>query len=280
MGSKRFDDASSNGDDSGDGWFDDGPVSGDDSGDSPASEAARPVIRRVPTPKESSGDGWFDEPAEPVHMEPELAEDVIPEWPDDDKPARKRRSGSSGKKAVTGVAVLGGLFVLVAGVGWAIVQSFGGDEPAGEALPAAASESLAAPEPAQSAAPAAPTCEESSNGDVVTGSGTGDTDSVAGVVLAFENAYYNDRDAKKAVDLTSKDSPFRSDGAVTVLQDGIDSVPSGTEHCVRVEGKGEDATVTITETAPDGEAEEFVQKITTTRDDGKVQIVAISEEES
>lgn len=119
-------------------------------------------------------------------------------------------------------------------------------------------------------------CKESDSGDTVTGAGTGDTKSVDGVVLAFEDAYYNERDAKKALSLTSKDSLMVDAKA---LQEGIDSVPRGTEYCVSITADGDEARVEITEARPSAAPETFTQTITTSRDGKRVEIVSIADEE-
>lgn len=126
------------------------------------------------------------------------------------------------------------------------------------------------------AASAAFECEESESGDTVTGAGTGDTESVDGVVLAFEDAYYNKRDAKKALSLTSKDSLMADAEA---LQEGIDSVPRGTEYCVSITTDGDEARVQITEARPSTAPETLTQTITTDRDGNRVEIVNIADEE-
>jgi hypothetical protein len=176
---------------------------------------------------------------------------------------------------VAAVLALGGIFTAIA------VQLTGGDDDPGaeQPLPAAAAEELSSPGNEATGQSAAFSCESSREGKTVTGNGSGDRDSVPGVVLAFEDAYYTGRDAKAAVELTAKESPFRSDPAVETLQEGIDSVPSGTDYCVQVTTEGEKASVELTEARP-GEAEEtFVQKFTTSREGDKVVIVDISEEE-
>lgn len=190
-------------------------------------------------------------------------------------PGQKRRRERS-----VAVAVVAGFVVLVVGVGLLLVaQMSGGDtsEPTDLAADLAEIE-------AGSGAPVAPTaaagadfeCEESDSEAGVTGSGAGDTESVAGVILAFEHAYYSTRDADKALELTSDDSPLVD---VDALQEGIDSVPAGTEHCVSITADGDTAKVEITEARPSQAPEIFVQEITTSRDGDQVEIVDVVEVE-
>ncbi|MEV8224434.1 hypothetical protein AB0P16_18620, partial [Dietzia maris] len=108
----------------------------------------------------------------------------------------------------------------------------------------------------------------------VSGNGKGDRESAAGVVLAFQHAYYVARDADAIKPLLAKDSPITN---LDALQEGIDSVARGTTHCLRIERDGDDAVVELTETAPDGSATTYYQRVTTTRENGEVRIVSIEE---
>lgn len=174
------------------------------------------------------------------------------------------------------------LVVLVAGVGVLVATQMSGgtDERTDLAaeLDKIEAESAALAEPPKAAVPASAAfeCKESDSGDTVTGDGAGDSKSVDGVVLAFEHAYYNERDAKKALSLTSKDSPMVDAKA---LQEGIDSVPRGTEYCVSITTDGDEARVQITEARPSAAPETFTQTISTSRDGGRVEIVEIADEE-
>lgn len=193
--------------------------------------------------------------------------------------------GERGRRPAWAVPVLlvAVLVVFVAGVGVLIAtQMSGGTDERTDLvaeLDQIEAESAALDEPPEAAAPASADfeCEESDSGDTVTGAGAGDSKSVDGVVLAFEHAYYNERDAKKALSLTSKDSPMVDAKA---LQEGIDSVPRGTEYCVSITTKGDEARVELTEARPSAAPETFTQTITTSRDGDRVELVEIAEEES
>ena len=117
-------------------------------------------------------------------------------------------------------------------------------------------------------------CESSESATTVTGNGKGDRESAAGVVLAFQHAYYVARDADAIKPLLAKDSPITN---LDALQEGIDSVARGTTHCLHIERDGDDAVVELTETAPDGSATTYYQRVTTTRENGEVRIVSIEE---
>ena len=117
-------------------------------------------------------------------------------------------------------------------------------------------------------------CESSDSATTVSGNGKGDQESAAGVVLAFQHAYYVARDADAIKPLLAKDSPITN---LDALQEGIDSVARGTTHCLHIERDGNDAVVELTETAPDGSATTYYQRVTTTRENGEVRIVSIEE---
>lgn len=117
-------------------------------------------------------------------------------------------------------------------------------------------------------------CESSESATTVTGNGRGDRESAAGVVLAFQHAYYVARDADAIKPLLAKDSPITN---LDALQEGIDSVARGTTHCLHIERDGADAVVELTETAPDGSETTYYQRVTTTRENGEVRIVSIEE---
>ena len=252
----------------------------------PGVEDSRPAWARR---ARQSGADAGEVPSNSPAPEPEAAVDEV-EAPATEpfgavplKPDEPPRKGAGVDRRWVAVGVGAAAVVAVAGVFGAIAMQFagGGEEEAGtdEPLPAAASEQLASPADKKAVAPASFSCEESREGKTVTGNGSGDTDSVSGAVLAFEDAYYNERSAKAAVELMGKDSPFRSDAAVETLQDGIDSVPADTDYCVEVTTDGDKASVELTEARPGASEETFVQKFTTSREDDKVVIVDISEEE-
>ncbi|MFE3228572.1 hypothetical protein [Nocardia sp. NPDC059228] len=60
--------------------------------------------------------------------------------------------------------------------------------------------------------------------------GAGDTTSVAGVIAAFEFAYYHQRSADAAMRLLAPDAGI----ALEPLTAGIASIPAGTTHCVGI----------------------------------------------
>lgn len=213
-------------------------------------------LEAVPPPSEPSSDEWFDA---------ELSEPA----------ARPRPAASSGKPgngkakllfAGSVVAVLG---VLGAG-SWMVAGALSGSADSESApLTVPLAESSAGNDSSPS------DCVEQSDGDTITGSSAGDLESPAGVVLAFQHAYYVDRDADKVKPLLAKESEIRD---LDALQKGIDSVDEGTTHCVQVEAPKEGrANVEVAEIAPDGTQTIYRQMVTTSRESGEVRIVSIQE---
>ena len=211
---------------------------------------------------------WFDAT--------EARPEAEPVSPSPAPPAGK--SVPLGLKLVIGGVVLFVAAVAAAGASLHSLLPDGGDE-AGSSdkltLPAVVTEpETGTASPTASAGPA-DECASSSSSGVTTGNGPGDTSSVAGTTLAFEHAYYVDRDAKKAATTWAKDSKLAS---VDALQQGIDSVPKGTTHCVKVIPDGASAaTVELTETRPGSSATVMRERVTTTREGDAVRIVSIDD---
>lgn len=216
------------------------------------------------------------------HLEAVSSEDTgSAAWFDsaDPPPVAAPDQGASASEAGgrrTGWLFVGTVAALVAVVGalsLAAASVFGGGEDS-EAAPLAVPPSMSSSmEEPPTVAASEPKCEASETATVVTGSGEGDTDSVAGVALAFQHAYYVERDAERIKPLLAKDSEITD---LHALQEGIDTVDRGTTHCLRiVPEKDGTAKVDVTETAPDGVETVYHQRITTTRESGAVQLVTI-----
>lgn len=70
-------------------------------------------------------------------------------------------------------------------------------------------------------------CPDRADGDTVTTSGPGSESSAAGLIAAFDYAYYAKRDGQKVADLM-----VNPPSTVPVIQAAIDSVEAGTRACV------------------------------------------------
>lgn len=94
----------------------------------------------------------------------------------------------------------------------------------------------------------------------------GDQNSGAGVIAAWNHAYYIARNAVKARALAT---PNSSVVPADQLQGFIDSVPVGTNYCMRAKALSEDVyLVDLSELRPEG-AERITQTVTTKQIDGK-----------
>lgn len=177
------------------------------------------------------------------------------------------------------VGVVVAILVLLAGGAYLLSSVLGGgssSQAAPLSVPPMATSATDSAGESGAAATTSSECEESESDKATTGAGEGDTDSVAGVVLAFEHAYYVERDAEQVAPLLSEDTKLTN---LDALQEGIDSVERGTTHCVHV-AAAEDgvAEVELTETAPDGAETVYQQHVTTTREGGEVRIVSIEDD--
>lgn len=236
-------------------WFE--TSSNLDDGDVPQPERR---LEAVPETPEASGDpDWFEQGQASAAPEPERAEHV------------PVASHAVGPKALFAGSVAVVLLVLGGGA-WFLASLLGGQESSSAPLTVPTTEVSAEPADSESAA-AGEACEASESAKVITGDGKGDQDSVAGVVLAFQYAYYVERDAEKIEPLVDKDSNIRD---LDALQAGIDSVERGTTHCVSVTPEDDKvASVEITETSADGTMALIEQRVTTTSESGDVRIVSI-----
>ncbi|PKV79493.1 hypothetical protein [Nocardia fluminea] len=88
--------------------------------------------------------------------------------------------------------------------------------------------------------------------------GAGDTATVAGVIAAFEHAYYVTRSAEQVLRLTSPQAGL----AHEPLAAAITALPIGTTHCVGVTSIAENtAEVHLVELHPDGRRFDYLQVI-------------------
>ena len=95
----------------------------------------------------------------------------------------------------------------------------------------------------------------------------GDQKTGTGVIAAFEHAYYVLRSGHAAHALTAPGSPLPT---ADKIQAGIDTVPNGTNYCLRtIETINHHYTVVLTEMRPGEPATQFTQTITTTHIGGR-----------
>ena len=183
------------------------------------------------------------------------------------RPPRRRRAGLA-------IAVLGLAARCVVGVAGLVVVLRPTDSTDTADGPSQAS----APATDVATAPADSTgdadCPSTVNGRVTTGRDAGDQTSGAGVIKAFDHAYYVRRDGAAARALGT---PSARVGTAKQMQTYIDQLPAKTRHCLTItdERKGL-YTVELSEIPPGGGAPTvFRQRIQTTTADGKSWIVSI-----
>lgn len=164
--------------------------------------------------------------------------------------------------------------LLIGGGSWAVASVVAGPEKA-EPAPLATPEVSSSSADVLGGAAAQEKCAASEEGSVVTGDGEGDVKSAAGVILAFQHAYYVERDADLVKPLLAKESEIHN---LDALQKGIDSVEQGTTHCLHItSAKDGSANVELTQMAPDGSETVFYQRVTTAREGGETRLVSIAD---
>lgn len=174
------------------------------------------------------------------------------------KPARTMHV-RIGRKSTVAAAIAA---TAVAVVGWGVLQlnESTTTTPAAPPTAALAPTLTEAPEPAES-----PT-SGTDVGDQCR-SDRGDQKSGAGVIAAFEHAYYVARSGLAARALAAPDSPLP---AAEKIQAGIDTVPVGTNYCLRTIPIAESHySVVLSEMRPGQPATQFTQTITTKHVDGR-----------
>ncbi|UGT63291.1 hypothetical protein [Nocardia asteroides] len=100
----------------------------------------------------------------------------------------------------------------------------------------------------------------------VRGAGRGGAMSGPDAILAFQYAYYVDRSGASARQLVA---PQAAVSPAEVIQRGIDSIPAGTTHCVRITGVGDNRySVEVTEQRPGGVPASYSRQTVTTAEIG------------
>ena len=176
---------------------------------------------------------------------------------------RSTRGPAAAARVLVGVAALA---AVVAG-GVVVATAVGGeDQPASPAAastthaPEGAVPILDLPEDTSTSAAASPEVDDECRAD------RGDQRSGAGVIAAWNHAYYSQRNAVAARALATENS---SVVPAEQLQSFIDEVPIGTNYCVRTKALSEDVyLVDLSELRPDGAAR-ITQTVTTAKIDGK-----------
>jgi hypothetical protein len=166
------------------------------------------------------------------------------------------------------------LIVVAALLGWVVLRLLSGnDERAQERIAdetdiSETSPTLDVTSPADASAPTTETDPTACRTD------PGDQKSGPGVIAAFEHAYYVTRSGTAVRALTTPDASLP---AKEKIQAGIDTVPTGTTHCVRITPISAGIySVALTEIRPDQVPGQFSQTITTKDIDGRWFVDSIS----
>ncbi|MFB7860064.1 hypothetical protein [Rhodococcus qingshengii] len=178
-------------------------------------------------------------------------------------PKRPRKKDSRSPR----LHYIAALIVVVALVGWFVPRLLSGtDESAQKRIANETDTSETAPTldvtpPAPASAPTTETDATACRTD------PGDQKSGPGVIAAFEHAYYVTRSGTAVRELTT---PGTSLPAKERIQAGIDTVPTGTTHCVRITPISAGIySVALTEMRPGQPPAQFLQTITAREFDGR-----------
>lgn len=179
-------------------------------------------------PVDDSGAAWLREAMQ--YTQEQAAAEPPPLAATSASPSQRLRGRAAVIGAVAAVAVL------VIGGGAIAASALGGgddDVPMNVAEIAPATTSAATTSQTPTSVAPQSWCSPSTEAGVVRGSGPGGTGSGPDAILAFDHAYYVERNGAKARALLVSDAQVKS-ATAEELQAGIDTVPAGTEHCVEI----------------------------------------------
>lgn len=178
-------------------------------------------------------------------------------------PKRPRKKDSRSPR----LRYIASLIVVVALLGWFVLRLLSGnDESAQERITNETDTSETAPTldvtpPALATAPTTETDQTACRTD------PGDQKSGPGVIAAFEHAYYVTRSGTAVRALTTPDTSLPTKEKI---QAGIDTVPTGTTHCVRITPISAGIySVALTEMRPGQPPAQFPQTVTAKEFDGR-----------
>lgn len=171
-------------------------------------------------------------------------------------PKRPRKKDSRSPR----VRYVAALIVVVALLGWFVLRFLSGnDERAQERI--ADETDISETAPTLDVTPPAPASTPTTETDATAcRTDPGDQKSGPGVIAAFEHAYYVTRSGTAVRELTTPDTSLP---AKEKIQAGIDTVPTGTTHCVRITPISTGIySVALTEMRPGQPPAQFPQTIT------------------
>ncbi|MFI2560212.1 hypothetical protein [Nocardia farcinica] len=245
----------------------------------------------LPTRRAEFTGGWSDWVDAPAAVRAPGPDDEFPErgadlvrfpWSDDEDdydddpfpepaPARSLREHPADRRGRTVVVlVIAVLLLIAAAVGAIVLLRLSADRPA--AAPATAPMRFTA---GSAQAGITTGCPTERTDRIVRSAAPGGTTSGPDAVLGFQYAYYVERSGERARQFVA---PAAAVPAAAVIQRGIDSIPAGTTHCVRIAALGDTMyAVEVTEYRPGGAPATYnKQMVTTEVIDGRVLIAGIA----
>ncbi|WP_445009100.1 hypothetical protein [Rhodococcus marinonascens] len=195
---------------------------------------------------------------------------------DEPSPAPPVRRGRGKRKIAVAVAAFAAIALTGGGVALFVTQS--GNAPSPSAV--AQSTDAQSTDTPSTYAPDEPPADENAgwcvgarDGATVVGNGPGGTTDGSDAILAFDYAYYVERDGAKAREIAAPDALL---GSAEDIQDGIDTLPDGTEHCLEItETETGRYAVTLSELRPGGLKQRYEQVVTTADVGGRTYITSI-----
>lgn len=118
-------------------------------------------------------------------------------------------------------------------------------------------------------------CPTERTASIVRGAETGSTTTGPDAILAFQYAYYVERSGEQVREVVAPDANV---SPAQTIQRGIDTIPAGTTHCVRIVTLGDNRySVEVTEYRPGGVPATYnKQTVTTAVIDGRTLITGIA----
>lgn len=207
-------------------------------------------------------------------------------WPDDESPEQPvrigrrygrlqesdRAGGSNARRSFIAVLVA---VVLLAAAALVVLYLLGGLSGQSKADTADGGDLKLTADGAGSMSAAEGRCPTENNGPSVRGAGPGSANSGPEAIMRFQYAYYVQRSADQAREVVAPGAAVSPAG---VIQQGIDSVDAGTEHCVGITTIDDGRySVEVTEYRPGGDPDTYSrQTVTTEVIDGRTLITGIT----
>ncbi|MFF0544325.1 hypothetical protein ACFYTF_15955 [Nocardia thailandica] len=254
------------------------PAHGD--ADAGSAEVLRPPAELAARRAEFRG-GWADWMERQEDAEPAPVAEVVPfPWPADDRydeprhltPSPSLRASSAAGRGRARIVLAAAVLVLVLAATGVCFLLFGRGERAAKPADNTTPMQIAA---GNVAAVTVDPCPPERTPTLVRSAEPGGTASGPDAVLAFQHGYYVARSGEAARAVVAPDAVV---SPASVIQRGIDSIPLGTTHCVRIATLGQGRfAVEVTEFRPGGAPATYTKQLVSTADfGGRVLITGIA----